>query len=263
MSRGFLALWAIAYACCGAPSRATPLTQADYQEYLGVAKVPRSGKFLYGEHHWLKYHDDQLAERVVLYTCADGAAFARKSVHYQNPIAPNFTFEDTSNGMREGVRDEGNRRVMFFRPNKAQAEKSAELPAIAGLVADAGFDEFIRLHWQTLLDGEPMPFPFLVPSRFEHMRFHVQHLRSDQVEGKPSEVFRLKLAGVLGWVMTGIDVTYASEGRHIQAYEGLSDLRDASGDNLNTLITFNSRDRLASSEPSMDVARRVALRTCP
>jgi hypothetical protein len=262
MTSGLKALGAAIGCCCTALCQASETVNPDFQEYTGIAHSRHSGGFLFGEHHWLQYRDGHLAERMVLYTCADGTAFARKAVHYQDPTAPDFLFEDISNGMREGVREEGVRRVMFFRPNHSQREKSADIPVIAGLVADAGFDEFIRIHWTRLLDGEPIPFPFLVPSRFEYLRFNVQHVRSDRIEGQPSEVFRLKLAGVLGWVMSGIDVTYAREGRQLQVYEGLSELRDAAGDNLQTHITFNSRDRHPSSEPSMNSARQAVLRVC-
>ena len=70
---------------------AAALTPDAYVSYSGVARARGSNQFLYGEHHVLRYQAGRLAERVVLYTCRDGAPFARKTVSYVDPIAPDFT----------------------------------------------------------------------------------------------------------------------------------------------------------------------------
>jgi hypothetical protein len=66
------------------------------------ALARHSPQFLYGERHVLLYRGGGLAERVVLYTCRDSSAFARKSASYADSLAPDFLLEDVSNGMREG-----------------------------------------------------------------------------------------------------------------------------------------------------------------
>jgi hypothetical protein len=59
---------------------AAPRPGDRYLSYSGIATARHSAEFLYGEHHVLLYRDGRLAERVVLYTCRDGSAFARKTV---------------------------------------------------------------------------------------------------------------------------------------------------------------------------------------
>jgi hypothetical protein len=61
--------------------------------------------------------------------------------------------------------------ALFFRPDGRTAERSAPL-ASAGLVADAGFDEFIRLNWSRLVAGEKLA-EFAVPSRLRSLPFSV------------------------------------------------------------------------------------------
>lgn len=231
-------------------------------EYSGRAVAPHSMKFLYGERHWLKYDTAGLAERVVLYTCADGRPFARKTLLYQNPTVPYFVFEDESNGMREGVRLESGERRMFFKANERDIERAAALPAIEGLVADAGFDEFVRLHWDSLLRGETASFPFLVPSRLESLNFQLTRVPRSQRDGQASETFRLKIKGLLGLVAPAIDVTYTADSRLLKLYEGLSDLRDTAGENLNTAIHFDPKDRHESTAERMQGARTVTLAAC-
>jgi hypothetical protein len=247
---------------CGAQAMAADMPSDRYLSYSGTATAPHSAEMLYGEHDVLHYRDGRLADRVVLYTCRDGRPFARKTAAYGDPLAPDFSMEDFSTGMREGVRSRAGQREVFFRRVEVDREKSGPLPGIPGLVVDTGFDQFIRANWQQLVAGQEMEIHFLVPSRLEAMSFQVQRLRADTVDGIPTEVFRLKLTGVLGWVLPGIDVSYSAEAHVLMRYDGLSDLRDAAGDNFPASITFRSLDRRLGSEQESLSARHAVLAAC-
>jgi hypothetical protein len=222
----------------------------------------RSDDFLYREKHVLHYRDGKIAGRVVLYTCRDGSAFARKTVSYVDALSPDFLLEDASNGMREGVRTEGGVRQVFFRNDRHATEKVGTVPAVDGLVADSGFDEFVRSNWQALVEGRALGMHFLVPSRLEEMSFKVAHVRSDHTDGIPVEVFRLKLSGILGWVAPSIDVYYSATDHTLIRYVGLSDLRDASSDNLLARIDFPPADRRNVDAAGMSSAGQVPLVPC-
>ena len=245
-----------------APVMAAAVIPDRYLTYLGTATAPHSTEVLYGERHVLHYREGRLVDRVVLYTCPDGRPFARKTAVYGDPMAPDFLLEDHSTGMREGVRIEADRRVVFFRRVRVEAEKSGELPSVPGLVVDTGFDEFIRANWRQLMTGPGVDMHFLVPSRLESMTFTVQHVRTSSLDGMPTEVFRLKLAGVLGWVLPGIDVSYSADDPVLMRYQGLSDLRDAAGNNFQASITFHSIDRRLATEQESLTARQAVLVAC-
>lgn len=232
-----------------------------YVKYTGTATAARTDQFLYQENHVLEYRDGNMAGRVVLYTCRDGSAFARKTTSYANPLSPDFLLEDASNGMREGIRTEGNMREVFFRGDRSTKEKVSNVPQVDGLVADSGFDEFVRTHWQALLAGRSLQMNFLVPSRLQDMSFKVQRLRSETLDGRPVEVFRLNLSGVLGWIAPSIDVYYGSN-RNLIRYVGLSDLRNATHDNFNARIEFRPEERKSSDEQSMKNALKAHLAPC-
>jgi hypothetical protein len=233
-----------------------------YVVYSGTAVAQRGDQFLYHEQHVLRYRDGKIAERVVLYTCRDGSPFARKEVVYVDAFSPDFVLEDASNGMREGIRSAGKSREVFFRGDSSAPEKTSPLPAVHGLVADAGFDEFVRAHWNDLLAGHSLEMDFLVPSRLDDINFKVQHVRSDETDGVPVEVFRLKLAGILGWVAPSIDVYYSTKDRTLVRYVGLSDLRDRSNQNFNALIDFRPADRKPGDEQALLNAKRAPLGPC-
>lgn len=242
---------------------ATPVLGEDsFVRYAGTATARHTLKFMYGEEHYLTYHDGRLASRVVLYTCGDGRPFARKTLEYRDLEAPDFAFEDASNGMREGVRSAGELRTMWFRANRIEPERSALVPKLAGLVIDAGFDEFIRAEWPSLQPGAPKSLSFLVPSRLQSMQFVVEHLNRPATNPSGAETFRLKLGGVLGWLLPGIDMAYDTANRTLLSYDGLSNLRDQAGDNFQVHIDFPEEGREASNAAAAERARDAPLSAC-
>lgn len=188
------------------------------------------GDLLYLEQHLVRRDAGRPLERLVLYRCADGTAFARKRVDYrQSALAPEFALVDARSDYREGLRRPGGPQEVFVQEGAGDPERAAPVAA-AGLVADAGFDEFLRRHWDRLLAGESVPLAFAVPSRLESMDFTVRRLRGGaQVAGEDAVVFRLALDGWRGWLAPHIDVAYGRESRRLLRFEGLSNLRSDDG----------------------------------
>ena len=260
LSATLLALSASAAASAAALAVTVP---ADgYLSYTGTAVVRHSDRFLYGERHILHFEGGRLAERTVLYTCSDGAAFARKNVQYVDPTAPDFMLDDPRSGVREGVRTTAAGREVFIREKAAAAERAGPLPRVPLLVADAGFDEFVQQNWQRLVHDEAVQMRFLVTPRLTDYGFQVQRLHSESYRGVPAEVFRLRLSGFWGWFLPGIDVVYDAGQHTLLHYDGVSNLRDAGGDNLKVDVDFPAQDRRAATEQALREARALPLRSC-
>lgn len=181
---------------------------------------------------------------------------------YVDDWAPDFLLEDMSNGRREGVRHESGARQVFFRAARSDQERANALSPAAGLVADTGFDAFVRDNWQSLMESEGRTMRFLVPSQLLDMEFRVQHVRGDHVAGVPAEVFRLTLSSVFGWIVPGIDVYYSAEDHVLVRYVGLTDLLDASGSNLREDIAFELSDRQPANEHDLTAALQAHLASC-
>jgi hypothetical protein len=245
--------------CLTVSARAVP--EPTFVAYSGKA-AGAAGDFLYSEHHVLKYEAGRLRERVVLYRCGDGTPFARKTASYVEPLAPDFLFEDSSNGVREGVRNEGGSRTAFFRAAPDGPEKTAPLKAGPVWVIDAGFDEYIRENWHSLLAGRAQRLHFLVPSRLSGLDFELQHLVNPGPE-TATENFRLQIAGVLKWLGPSIEVSYSADDRVLVRYKGLSDLRDRTGENLHTTITFRPEDRRSVDAAAFAASMQAAIAPCP
>lgn len=227
----------------------------------GVARNPSTAAEMYREQHWIRSQAGRLVERLVLYRCPDGTAFARKRVDYRSSvISPAFAFEDRRSGHREGLR-RATTPMLFFQAPGAAAERMARIDK-AGFVADAGFDEFIRRHWSGLATGRAMPLEFALPSRLRSLPFSVRRQGSAMVAGEKAWVFRLKLDGLLGLVAPSIDVSYGQASQRLLRFQGLSNLRDDAGkDQLVARIDF-PKPAAASDEVRWQAAAATPLSAC-
>ena len=267
-----LCLWCASAAAAnraadGPPSGGVDEPANGYVTYSGTARARHGPRVLYLERDVVRYQNGSPAERVVLYSCANGVAFARKEVTYVDPLAPDFMLEDVASGMREGIRSVPPGRSVraarsVFFESRNEPPKSGPLPQVADLVADAGFDEFVHLHWDDLVKDRTLTLHFLLPSRLDDYAFQVRRLRADRIEGVPVQVFRLRLSGFWGWILPGIDVAYGEANRVLVRYDGLSDLRDPSNDNFQTVVSFAPGDRHQADGDPLREARQAHLAPC-
>lgn len=240
-----------------APAGAASLSVEEAQ-----AHAAGGGALLYREQHFLRSEAGRPLERLVVYRCPAGPAFARKRLDYSvSAQAPDFQLDDVRSGYREGLRRLQGRVELFFRARSGGGERHAGL-ATAPAVADAGFDEFIRAHWQALVGGGALPLQFAVPSRLRSMGFLVARAGSARIAGEPAWVFRLRLEGWLGLVAPSIEVSYSQASRRLLSFQGLGNLRDdRGGQPLQVRIDFPSAAHPAT-EAQWQAALQAPLAAC-
>lgn len=239
-----------------------PLLAATVQ-YEGRATDPESGRALYTERHLLREADDKPRERLVTYVCPDGVAFARKRVDYSaSLVAPSFQLDDGRDGYREGVRRAGGRIDAYVRDRSGEAERSGVLAASARLVADAGFDEYVRRNWTALTAGATLPVEFAVPASRRSYTFKLRRIDGPVIDGVPTHRFRLKVSGLLGLVAPQIDVAYARQSRRLLRFEGVTNLRDPRGEQWTARIAFADRPAQAVDDALWTKALAAQLGNC-
>ncbi len=224
-----------------APAIAEPTTAPllASETYEGLAYDLRTGSLLYRELHRVERAADGSGRRTVLYRCPSGEPFARKVVDYgDDPTSPRFELIDGRLGYREGVRVGAGGYEVFFQEAADKAEESAPLPSIEGLVADAGFDDFVKRHWDALVAGQTQRFPFLVPSTLDAIEFKVRKHHEVIVDGERATVIRLSLGAWYAFLLPHIDVVYVNETRRLRRFSGISNVRDLDGDNFKVRIEF-------------------------
>ncbi len=250
------------YSCEGIPlknlalSRIWPLifsallastAQAQLRFEEGIARDPENRQLLYTEQHWIRFKDLAPAERLVLYRCMDGTAFARKRVNYLHSAqAPAFEFVDVRKGFAEGLRYKQDKAALWYRPPGLLAEKKTFL-AVQNLVVDAGFNEFIKINWLQLRTGKALPLRFAVPTRLQAYKFNLRQTGEGLFAGVPAVTYQLKLSGLLSLLTDPIEVTYDKTNRRLLRFEGLSNLRNDAGE-------FDLMAQIDFAQPARDVA---------
>ncbi|MBC8027705.1 MAG: hypothetical protein H7Y89_17055 [Steroidobacteraceae bacterium] len=230
--------------------------------FTGYARDLRTNALLYVESHAVADAGTSRERRVVLYQCADGSPFARKELTYAGDrSAPGFGFEDARSGYADGLTRDARGLEVYERSGKSAPLRRERVDG-AGLVADAGFDEFVRANWSTLESGKAVDAPFLVPSRLGSMPFRVRKIGEAQIGDDTVSVIRLSLAGLLRFFLPDIDVSYRKRDRALMRYRGTTNIRDANGKLLEAQIDFPAAERREVTVDLPALAARPLVETC-
>lgn len=222
--------------------------------FEGAARDPASGRALYTESHYVFDAGTPTESRIVLYRCPrDGRPFARKELRYDaTRTAPSFDMQDARSGFAEGLERASGATKVYARAGAGAERRSAAVDEPA-LVADAGFDEFVRTHWDELQRGDSLRAPFLVPSLLESVDFRVRKASASGAGADRVSVIRLAVAGPLGWFLSDIDVSYRDVDRRLVSYTGVTNIRDARGKMLNAIIDFPDSARRDSAPAAAEL----------
>jgi hypothetical protein len=215
--------------------------------YVGKA-YPRGGTaLLYTEEHYLDGAADA-PRQLVLYRCPDGAAFARKILR-DSPASssPDFDFVDGRSDYREGVAVDGAQRRIYVQRARGAALESRSIALRDGDVVDAGFDTYVRDHWDAL-SGRASRISFVLPSHFGAIDLRLGDAR-DVVEGGVAiRCFRMRLDSWYGFAAPSIELSYSVADRRLLRFVGIGTIRDGEGRNQNVRIEFPAPSRPVPEE---------------
>ncbi|MEZ5455571.1 MAG: hypothetical protein R3F04_05590 [Lysobacteraceae bacterium] len=208
-----------------------------WETYVGDATDLDSGEWRYRERHLVQF-DPDLSQRLIIYECADGTAFARKWIDYRrSTLAPDFVLQDAARGTVEGAVLTASAASSFrFEPDNVERVHSLSPDEIQ--VVDAGFDVWIEQSWMELLEGGEQRVPLLIPSRGESYRFSVQAKTSAVLDHVEHTVVEARLASWIGFWLPKIEVTYRLHDRWLRRFEGPTNLRDGDNQLLTVRIEF-------------------------
>lgn len=200
--------------------------------YLGVAYSTHGDQKLYLEEHFV-FEQDHRRTRLVLYRCPSGQPFARKWVRdVSSASAPDFDLVDARTGYREGVSGAPGARKVYVQENDHSPMRSAPLEMPSNAVIDAGFDAYVREHFNSL---DPQArLAFLVPSRLGYLGLRLADTSSDA----HARHIRLSLDTWYSFAAPSIDLTYDTANRRLMQFKGISNIHDANGSSQNVRIEF-------------------------
>lgn len=220
---------------------AGPLLAAD-MIFAGTAKS-ESGDTLYVEEHRISgtCQDGVFRplEHEVGYRRPDETRyFATKSLDYANSLVrpvvdfhqPNFTeslsiqYPDPETLVINWQMPEGGTRTF-------------NVPYSDEVVVDAGFDNFVRQNWKSVVNGDSVEFRFLGPTRGEHYAFVLEPADSYTVTA--DHVVQIRPTGlVLRFLVDPIVLGYDSNGA-LTDYDGLTNIRKNTDKNYSAHIRYS------------------------
>lgn len=225
---------------------------AEMVQRIGYAYEAGDDTLLYTEEHKEWKEDGTITKSTVTYRDADGNVIATKDLDFSgDPVNPDFRLSSTFNGHVEGAKQESDRFIVFFRKSREHEYREEEIELPDRAIIDGGFDRFIEMNWGDLLEGEVFERPFLVPSFHKFIDFKIYLEGKDETDA----VFAMKPASLLlRLVGAGIKVTYDRNNGALKLYEGISNVRDSSGENYDVRVKFpKPRGKEAKRSPaSMD-----------
>lgn len=197
---------------------------------VGLAYDLQSGELLYRETHCISSDG---FDREVIYQDPDDQLLARKLLDYSTGITtPSFVqYNHYSGESIEVGLDRGAVSMKVTDGDRSAADKAILVQPGEALpvVIDAGFDGFVREHWDELVAGAKREFQFPYADRQDLVELRIQPLTCSY-ETQTDQCFRLDLANwLLRILVKHIELGYDAESRRLTRYRGLSNIGDANG----------------------------------
>jgi len=233
----FTSLCAALVLCHGATLQAsTPWT-------TGTAYTVADGEVAYRELHYAAPGMSGLSSRVE-YQDAAGRVIVTKQLDFSRSLtAPAIDQIDLRTRTRIFTRYENERLQAGYQRDADAALRTDSLRPTPTLVVDAGFDPFVRTHWDTLRAGRAVNASFFLPSRLDTVTVSIAPAPRDECAQVEGEVLCLlvKPAGMLrvvSWFVEPLRLAYDLEAQRLLMFRGLSNLLDDEGQAQDVLVLF-------------------------
>ena len=153
----------------------TKATAEDYS-FIGKAYDLDSNELLYTEHH--TYTSPTIHK--VEYKEPNGNVFATKIINYENSFfSPNFILKNNKNGETINVKKEDEKFILKYRESNKSSINTNIVEDSSTLVIDAGFDNFIKRKWKTLISGKSISVNYLIPSQGDSYKLILKKVNCD------------------------------------------------------------------------------------
>lgn len=202
-----------------------------------------SNTLLYREEHTLSLQEGKPVKRQVNYYSAEGELIASKENWYlSSPTQPDFILTDFRTDYREEARsaETSNTNTLTLILTENQETEQTQLTEFDyELVIDAGFDDFIRQHWDALLAGKTIPFSFASVARQTSVNFEVEAQNPEQSDATNLKLEMTLRSSLLSWLMSPIKLEYDRNTQRLMRYRGLSNIQDKNGDGQEVDIRYH------------------------
>lgn len=208
-----------------------------------VGKASDSGTLVYEEHH------------VVAGTCSGGTwqpdrhsvdyrkpdtdrTFATKELDYQySPLRPEMDFQqpDFNESIMVKQADDDTLSIRWRTP--PGKTKAFNVSFDDSVVVDAGFDNFVRRNWDSVVAGRSVDFRFLGPTRGEHYGFVMEEASTNRTDA--AHIVRIRPSGMIARFLVDPIILGYNESGALTDYIGLSNIRASEEGNYTVHIRYH------------------------
>lgn len=233
------------------------LAQSNSSHFMGVAKDPSSKQVLYKEIHCLSTKPEtRLNQGKVLYLNPANEIIATKYLNNTennlltgknqsiNPAwVPQYEFVHHDLGFAEALRFSKDKILLRRKESEtADWEEKLLLPDTDyAIIADAGFDRFVRENLASVIAGEDLDVTYLSAPRLTAINFSIKTISQTE------EVIELSLAPrnlVIRLLVDPIKLVYHKESQRLLSFEGLTNVPKKGGENYVALIEYRYGENL-------------------
>ncbi|SBS29909.1 hypothetical protein MAQ5080_01537 [Marinomonas aquimarina] len=194
---------------------------------IGEAYDSQSKQLLYVEKH--RYVGGNQHE--VKYYNPAGELFAEKLLRYgEYQQAPAFEQTNSLRGEWIKVSGDGDQLTVEYREKSDSVVFDKRIKVNEHLLVDAGFDRYVKLHWDALVQNQKREIEYLVPSRLTTVGFEVG--RVECLSGTPEEAVCFAIAPTSWFVSLAVDpitVAYDPATQNLLRFNGRGNIASSSG----------------------------------
>ncbi len=197
---------------------------------IGEARDLKSDEFLYREIYCANGNPDEME---VIYRNETGSLLARKLLDYSSGrTTPSFVQQNFySSEVIEVDLKAGNVTMAVLDAVNSEPKKvsSTQTDGTIPVVIDAGFDEYVRSNWDSLLAGEKQSFLFPFAERDKLIELRIKKTACSYPT-ENHQCFKLELSNwFVRMLVSPIELGYDPELQRLMRYRGLSNIGDGKG----------------------------------
>lgn len=202
---------------------------------VGVA-TDKAGQFLYCE---VIFRPGE--ERLDIEYSRNNRLFATKQLSYRQSLKmPEVLQRDSRTGEVREAKLINNQLILKYQPNRDKKMGEAHIAMNKADVVDAGFDNYVRLHWNELASGTIVPINFASMAHLKvlPLRIRSQPLSICDSQAQDGFCFQVEIDNaLLRLVLGNIKLLYDKQHR-LQKFDGIVNVTDEEGNNQKAIIHY-------------------------
>lgn len=174
--------------------------------------------------------------QTVIYRDTAGEVIALKELDYSSgATSPSYVQRNYRSGETTSVEKNGDSLELSIAAGSdetAAKSKTIKINLQADLVIDAGFDNYVRQHWDSLRSGHSNRFQFPLATRSRLLELRLRGVDCSYQSAR-DQCFMLEMTNwFYRMLVNPIELGFDSELRRLKRYRGLANIEDEAGDGL-------------------------------